>query len=638
MGALMRGHDWVKTPLGPPAGWPVALKVTLRTALATRHPMLIFWGDEHLCFYNDGFRASLGPEKHPLMLGTPARIAWADTWEVTTGPQIETVMRSGGATWHENQLVPITRYGELQDVYWTYSFGPIHDESAPGGIGGVLVLCTETTMQVLAEREKAAEARRLLSLFEQAPGFFCVLRGSDHVFDLVNAAYRTLIGGRDPTGLPVREALPEIEGQGYFELLDRVYRTGEPFVGRGQRVLLQPVSGAPVEEHFIDFIYQPIRDEDGSVAGILCEGSDVTDAVRSGVALRESEDRLRLIVEGARDYAILTIGPEGRIETWLPGAVAVFGWSEEEAVGQPAAMLFTPEDRVGAAPEHELETARREGVAPDVRWHLRKDGSRVFLEGRVTSLRGPNGQVCGFLKIGQDVTARKVAEERQALLSREVDHRAKNALAVVLAALQLTRAPDLAGYVRAITGRVAALARAQSLLADDRWAGADLGTLLRGELEGFLSAGGGDEPRATLAGPAVSLPAGAAQPLAMAVHELATNATKHGALSAQGGRIAITWLLEGGASGTLRLRWAETGGPPVAGPPTRRGFGSRVLDGTVRHQLSGEVSLTWDEGGLVCDVAVPLARIAGIPSGDLAATYTTWTSPLRSTHSVIKKT
>ncbi|HEV7265302.1 MAG TPA: PAS domain S-box protein [Falsiroseomonas sp.] len=325
--------------------------------------------------------------------------------------------------------------------------------------------------------------------------------------------------------------------------------------------------------------------------------------VRTEAALRESEERLRLIVEGARDYAIFTMDVQGRIDTWLPGAANVFGWSREEAVGQPVAVTFTPEDREGGEHEEELETARREGRAPDVRWHLRKDGSRVFIEGSVTALRRPDGGIRSFLKIGQDVTGRRAAEEAQALLAREVDHRAKNALTVVQTMLRLTRADDVPSFVRAVEGRVAALARAQTLLAEGRWNGAALHAMLQGELAPFLAG-----QRADLDGPPMELPPGTAQPLAMAVHELATNAAKHGALSVPQGHVSVSWHLGRSAPSVLSLRWAEMDGPPVAGPPTRRGFGSRVLEGTVRAQLGGTVWLTWGTAGLVCEMEVPLGR------------------------------
>ncbi|MBX6747863.1 MAG: sensor histidine kinase [Acetobacteraceae bacterium] len=149
-----------------------------------------------------------------------------------------------------------------------------------------------------------------------------------------------------------------------------------------------------------------------------------------------------------------------------------------------------------------------------------------------------------------------------------------------------------------------ALARAHTLLAQDRWAGADLRALLEGELAPFRGAG----QRVSLEGPRVAVPASVAQPLGMAAHELATNAVKHGALSVPGGYVSVTWRLSGGPGGVLRLRWVETGGPPVQRPPVHRGFGSRVLEATLRGQLGGSVSLAWEEKGLICEMEVPLSR------------------------------
>jgi two-component sensor histidine kinase len=261
--------------------------------------------------------------------------------------------------------------------------------------------------------------------------------------------------------------------------------------------------------------------------------------------------------------------------------------------------LVHPEDR--PLMRTAWETAHRDGTfAAEFRGLRRRpDGmtdERWFLSrGRV--VHGRRGRV--MIGVNLDITDRRHAEERILLLAREVDHRAKNALAVVQAALRLTPRSDAESYAGAVEGRVAALARAQTLLAADRWSGAELRGLIEGELAAFLGAG----QRVELEGPSVTLPAGATQAFAMAIHELATNALKHGALSASGGRVGVTWSLR---HDVLRLRWEEAGGPPLNGPPARRGFGSRVLEETIRGQLGGSVSLDWATGGLACELSLPL--------------------------------
>ena len=146
LGALTRAFDWSKTPLGPPETWPQSLRVTVRLVLTTRHPMFIWWGEELIQFYNDAYRETMGPERHPSALGARGRECWAEIWDII-GPQIEYVMTGQGATWHEDQLVPVTRHGRREDVWWTYSFGPIDLE---GKVGGVLVVCRDVTSEHMA--------------------------------------------------------------------------------------------------------------------------------------------------------------------------------------------------------------------------------------------------------------------------------------------------------------------------------------------------------------------------------------------------------------------------------------------------------------------------------------------------------
>jgi two-component sensor histidine kinase len=204
----------------------------------------------------------------------------------------------------------------------------------------------------------------------------------------------------------------------------------------------------------------------------------------------------------------------------------------------------------------------------------------------------------------------RAGEARLRFLAGEVDHRAKNLLAVVQATLRLTPRQDAVAYAAAVEGRVRALARAQTLLAEDRWRGAELRAVLVAELEPFLAP---DRAAVRLDGPALWLPARAVQPLAMAAHELATNAVKHGALSVPQGRVVVGWTVDGA---TLRLGWREDGGPRLAGAPERRGFGSRVLDGLVRGQLGGRLMMHWRPAGLLCELEVPLQAL-GEPGAEL---------------------
>jgi signal transduction histidine kinase len=290
MGERIRAYPWSKTSLDHPKTWPQGLRTALRVLLTTQHPVFIFWGPEHLCFYNDAYSRSIGPEKHPAMLGGPGREWWGEIWTII-GPQIEQVLRGGAATWHENQLVPIIRHGRLQDVYWTYSFGPIDERAAPNGVGGVLVICTETTQQVLTERRLAAERESFAQLFEQAPSFMAVLRGPEHRFELANPGYMRLIGHREIIGKTIREALPEAVAQGYLQLLDEVYRSGKAYSASGAKYAAQVSPQAPPVDRYVDFVYQPITDADGSVSGIFVEGFDTTSRNLADIALQNANRR-----------------------------------------------------------------------------------------------------------------------------------------------------------------------------------------------------------------------------------------------------------------------------------------------------------------------------------------------------------
>ncbi len=286
MAELTRDFDWSATPVGPVDTWPDTLLNTVSLMLGNRQPMFLWWGEELTQFYNDAYRPSLGSDKHPKALGQPGPECWPEIWHVI-GPQIEAVMSRGESCWYEDQLVPIYREGVLEDVYWTYSYSPVRDPN--GRIRGTLVICSETTRRVTAEHQLGIERQRLLDLFVQAPAFVAVLRGPGHLLEFANPLYQELIGDRKVVGKPLREAVPEAEEQGFTSILDTVYQTGERHVAHGSRIMLARRPGYPLETRYLDFIYQPIREPDGSISGIIVLGIDVTERNRAEQSLLQAE-------------------------------------------------------------------------------------------------------------------------------------------------------------------------------------------------------------------------------------------------------------------------------------------------------------------------------------------------------------
>ena len=476
MGALMRAHDWKATSIGEPDTWPASLRTCVMLLLNAEQPMYIWWGPELLCLYNDAYRRSIGAERHPGSMGRPAREVWSEIWDVIS-PQIDHVLAGRGSVSHENALVPITRNGRLEQVYWTYSYNPILDPNAPTGIGGILVICTETTEKVLSAQREAAERRQLAELFEQSPSFMTMLRGPEHRFELANQNYLSVIGNREIIGRTVAEALPETVSQGYLELLDEVFRSGKPYRAISARYAPQTTPGGAVEQRYLDFVYQPIHDASGAVTGIFVEGVDVTDRTLAEAALHESEARFRDIAEAQRTAARALSESEEQLRLateaaevglwdldmvtdtlyWPARVKAMFGISAQVPVSMADFYAgLHPEDRAHtvAAFTAAVDPVRRALYDVEYRTVGKEDGAIRWVAAKGRGIfRGD--QCVRVIGTAIDVTTRKTAEAQLRELNERLEQRVAEALAERAEAEKHVRHTQKIDAIGQLTGGVA---------------------------------------------------------------------------------------------------------------------------------------------------------------------------------------
>jgi PAS domain S-box-containing protein len=322
-----------------------------------------------------------------------------------------------------------------------------------------------------------------------------------------------------------------------------------------------------------------------------------------------------LIVENALDYAIFTLDFEGRITSWSPGAERILGYADAEIVGLNMSVMFLPSDLAAGADRRELQTAIEAGRAEDTRWHRRKNGERFWANGVTMRVRGAPG----LLKILRDETRAKLAEDQRVLLLNELNHRIKNTLATVQSiAEQTLRAGDVErGTREALTERLIALSHAHDMLVAQNWAGADLRTIIEQALAPHAHPG----YRAfEIDGPPTRLSPQQAVAMSLALHELATNAAKYGALSTPNGRVSVTWNLfyDGKGARHMTLLWQETGGPAVV-TPRRSGFGSRLIARSFGQESGGEAAIEYLPDGVRCTINLPLSGPEEIPMLDVSS-------------------
>lgn len=292
MAARIRSFPWEGTSLGPLSQWPPELSTVVNMALAMRDPVQLLWGEEMVLLYNDAF-APMYVDREPEALGQPGAVFWKDVWHLVR-EELEGVFRTGVATEHTEVLLPVLREGRVQDIWWDYSYTPVFN--GEGRVAGILNIARDVTAKRNARLELMqshaallTERQRLMAVWQQAPVIFALLSGPEHRFVLTNPAYDRLVAHRDVLGRTVAEALPEVIEQGYIALLDEVLRTGQTYEGRGAVFKISPGEGQPPEDRILDFNYQPLREVDGTVTGIILIGIDITDNKRAERALVQNE-------------------------------------------------------------------------------------------------------------------------------------------------------------------------------------------------------------------------------------------------------------------------------------------------------------------------------------------------------------
>ena len=718
---LVETFDWSRTSLGAMHAWPQHIRNTVTLILNAKVPMVTLWGQDGIMIYNDAY-ADFASKRHPAVLGMPVREAWPEVADFNDN--ILATVLGGGSISYQDQELTLLRDGVAEQVWMDLAYSPIMDNT--GCASGVFAIVTETTAKVTAERRLGAERDRLRQMFQQAPGFIAVVKGPAHIFEITNAAYMQLIGHRDVLGKPVRDALPDIEGQGFYELLDRVYESGEPFIGSSMPVLLKRSSDTKATERFVDFIFQPIREPDGKISGIFIEGTDITERIATEHALQVSEQQFRTFAEAMPNH-VWSARADGQLD-WFNDRVYEFsGAGRGELDGGAWTDLVHPDDVVQAADvwgkavstgdtyETEFRLRRADGIW---RWHLSRavmlsddlgkphrwigtntdiddqkrdrqqlrDSERRLrlsqqaagiasmeidvatdrivasasfwemfglapresalaceiealvvpedrsLKSSAESRQAGNAPSAATYRIRRadtgeirwisrqmefrfdhdgvpktmygalrDVTAEKLAEERQIMLTHELEHRIKNILSTVSAiASQTLRNTDIDTARTVLSERFQALGKAHAILSNTHWTSAVLCDVVRAGVSTLST------NQIKVMGPDVQLGPKQALSMALAINELGTNSLKYGALSVPEGRVVVGWSKTISSDGAERLHWSwkEIGGPQVAAP-SRSGFGRFLIERVMAGDFDGFVGIEFERMGVECVMDAP---------------------------------
>jgi PAS domain S-box-containing protein len=383
---------------GPRADWPATLRVLARLMLDSSRPMFIAWGPQLALLYNDAFIDILG-ERHPAAFGQPLPGVWAEAWPAAQ-PFVDRVM-AGEPVEANDFSVELERQGRPAQTHFSFSFSPIR-ESDGAPVMGFFCTCVEVTQAVQARQVQADEMRRRLSLFKQAPGFICVLGGPEHRFEFVNDAYEAMMGKRDVIGKTAREVFPEVEEQGLFALLEQVYTTGERFVARAMPMRIGGSPGRPAREAIFDFVWEPLREADGSVSGIFAMGYDVTPAAAARRSVDAAERRYGELLDTMGE-GFIVLDENFRVVQINAEGLRIDGRPRAQLLGRTHWELWPAANGTQVEAAYRRVMQRRE--PEDLRHHYVGGGLDLWMRIRIYPVSG------GVASLYRDITEIVLAEE-----------------------------------------------------------------------------------------------------------------------------------------------------------------------------------------------------------------------------------
>ena len=413
VGDILRARDWRDSPLGPTEHWPEPLRCVVETCLNSPLLGTVLWGPELIMLYNDAYIPSLA-DRHPAAFGRPVSEVWGDAWEQVSPPFLK-AMQTGAGFARRSVRLDILRHGKLEVTWWDFSAAPIR--GADGTILGLLNQGVEMTDQVKAlEAARAAEERYALAL--SAGGGIGAwdwdVQADRLVADASLARMYAVDPGEAAQGAPIAAFLRGVHPQDLPRLSEAIassLRTGEAFAEDYR------VSGGTAGMRWIAARGRPHLDPHGRATRFAGVSFDITDRHMAVAALRSSEMLGRQILDSAVDYGIIATDLDGRITRLNTGAARILGWTEAEMLGQTADRFFTPEDLAAGRVAQEMATARNEGSGNDERWHLRKDGTRFWAQGKMTPLLNEAGELAGYVKVMRDQTRERLRTQRLRLLA-----------------------------------------------------------------------------------------------------------------------------------------------------------------------------------------------------------------------------